>query len=333
MKKPVLLLLFLSPAIAELLSGSTPPLLWLNPVFLVFLFCAYSCGVILIREARVRWGLGWSTVFLGVAFGILIEGVMMKTFFNPGGEKMGLLLGYNFWGGVHLSWTIKLIFFHAVFSILLPLLAVDLLWPDFVRTPALNRSTGWLAGGGVLLIAIVGMLFSGSRGPDGQMIPFHPQPHFLAISVFAILGLIWCAHHFRQHTLENEKYALWSPARFGVISFIVHFVNVLGPDIMAGMKQPAVLTLMEQFALIGFVVWAVKYQLYHKNITSRHLTSMAAGSIAVFVMLTPFHELVPEINPEPSSGMIAVGLMAMVFTVLWHRRVLGEAGSLQKILL
>ena len=55
-----LLLAFLSPAIAELLTGSTPiTLLFLSPgLFLVrFLVDAwlYSTGVLLVREARVRW--------------------------------------------------------------------------------------------------------------------------------------------------------------------------------------------------------------------------------------------------------------------------------------
>ncbi|MCG2769572.1 MAG: hypothetical protein L6435_14495 [Anaerolineae bacterium] len=36
----------------------------------------------LIRELRVRWGKGWPTVFvLGAAYGVLEEGLMVKSFF------------------------------------------------------------------------------------------------------------------------------------------------------------------------------------------------------------------------------------------------------------
>ncbi|MCG7849162.1 MAG: hypothetical protein MIO93_08305 [ANME-2 cluster archaeon] len=93
-------LLFLPPAIGELLSGSSPPLQFFNPLMLLMLVLLYGCGTLLIREAMVRWNLQWSVIFLAVAYGIVEEGLMVKSYFNPGWVDMGILSGYDMYFGV-----------------------------------------------------------------------------------------------------------------------------------------------------------------------------------------------------------------------------------------
>ena len=63
---PVLCLLLLTPGIPEYLSSSSPlNALVLNPAMFVFQLVAnlglYGPGVLLIREAKVRWRKGWGT--------------------------------------------------------------------------------------------------------------------------------------------------------------------------------------------------------------------------------------------------------------------------------
>src|SRR5207247_8998678 len=77
---PLLSLLLLTPGIPEYLSASSQlTVLVINPV-LFFLFLAanlglYGSGVILIREAMIRWRKGWASVFLlGAAYGVAEEG-------------------------------------------------------------------------------------------------------------------------------------------------------------------------------------------------------------------------------------------------------------------
>jgi len=82
--KLLLTLLFLSPAMGELLSGSAPPQQFFNPIMLFTFILLYGCGTVLIREARARWNLQWSVLFLAVAYGIVEEGLLVKSYFNPG---------------------------------------------------------------------------------------------------------------------------------------------------------------------------------------------------------------------------------------------------------
>src|SRR6266487_3884281 len=73
---PLLFLLFLTPGIPEYLSASSQlTLLVISPLLFFGLLLAnlglYGSGVILIREAMIRWRKGWASVFLlGVAYGI-----------------------------------------------------------------------------------------------------------------------------------------------------------------------------------------------------------------------------------------------------------------------
>ena len=61
----VVVLFFLSPALAELLTGSAPPMEFLSVPGFVLMSVLYGSGAILIRELRVRWGKGyWPTVFI-----------------------------------------------------------------------------------------------------------------------------------------------------------------------------------------------------------------------------------------------------------------------------
>jgi hypothetical protein len=81
---PALVLFFLAPAIGELLSGSSPPAEFFKPFPLLLLSALYGGGALLLRELALSWGKRWPTILtLGLAYGILEEGLMVKSFFDP----------------------------------------------------------------------------------------------------------------------------------------------------------------------------------------------------------------------------------------------------------
>jgi hypothetical protein len=133
---PILCLLILSPGIPEYLSGSSNMgFLVFNPPLFFLLLAAnlalYGPGVILIREAKIRWNKGWASVFLlGIAYGIVEEGLALRTFFNPQSPVVGNLGVYGHWAGVNWVWAVGLAIFHSVFSIGLPIFIFGLAFPD-----------------------------------------------------------------------------------------------------------------------------------------------------------------------------------------------------------
>ena len=75
----------------RLLSGSAPPLEFFNPFGLSVLPAIYGSGVILARELALCWEKRWSiTLVLGLAYGIVEEGLMVMSFFDPGWPDLGL---------------------------------------------------------------------------------------------------------------------------------------------------------------------------------------------------------------------------------------------------
>ncbi|MGI0128719.1 MAG: hypothetical protein ACREEC_00955, partial [Thermoplasmata archaeon] len=86
---PILFLALLTPGIPEYLSGSSAfAAIVLNPFWFVlglsFNLAMYVPGVLLIREAQVRWNKGWATVLaLGAAYAIVEEGIGLSTMCYP----------------------------------------------------------------------------------------------------------------------------------------------------------------------------------------------------------------------------------------------------------
>src|SRR5437660_3823105 len=133
---PILSLLLLPPGIPEYLSASSQiTLLVINPPLFFLLLAAniglYGSGVILIREAMIRWKKGWASVFLlGVAYGIVEEGLALWTLFNPLAQPVGNLGFYGHWLGINWVWTVGLLIFHSVYSIGLPIFLFGLVFPE-----------------------------------------------------------------------------------------------------------------------------------------------------------------------------------------------------------
>jgi hypothetical protein len=103
---PAIALFFLSPAIAELLSGSAPPMEFFNPISFLLLSSLYGSGALVVRELKTRWNKGYvSMLILGVAYGVIEEALMVKSFFDPNWIDLGVLGVYGRWQGVNWVWA------------------------------------------------------------------------------------------------------------------------------------------------------------------------------------------------------------------------------------
>ncbi len=152
---PVLALLLLAPTIPELLTGSTPITdLVIDPPLFAIMFLGivglYGTGALLIREFAVYFGNGWASILLlGAAYGIAEEGLAVHTFFEPAGlSPVGVLGSYGHAFGVNWLWALGLTAFHAVYSIALPILLVQLWFPEV-------KSSRWLDRSAVAIVAAV----------------------------------------------------------------------------------------------------------------------------------------------------------------------------------
>jgi len=126
----VVALVLLATVLAEALTGSTPVPMLVNPLTFLFVAGNHGACALLIREATVRWNKGWASVLLlGAAFGVESEGLGAKTLIDPTGSVLGSTQLYSYWLGVNWVPFVYLTLFHAVFSMGVPILLVELLAP------------------------------------------------------------------------------------------------------------------------------------------------------------------------------------------------------------
>ncbi len=160
----MLTLLVLSPVIGELLSGSSPPSRFFNPVAFMFMVGLYGCGAVLIRETAVRRNLGAAGVLLlGAAYGVLEEGLTCKSFFNPFWTDTGYLSIYGRALGVNWVWAFGLTFYHMVVSITVPIFLVEAIFPEAASEPWLRKRGLKFASAALSAVVLLGFLFFDNR--------------------------------------------------------------------------------------------------------------------------------------------------------------------------
>jgi hypothetical protein len=122
-----LTLFFLAALIPETVAtfNSPPALLLARPAVLLFLSAFYGSVALLVREYIRRRGPGWTGVLLlGAAAGAVNEGIIAGTWYKV------QYPGYAMIGRIDPAAAVGLTVFHALVSTVLPILLVELMFPD-----------------------------------------------------------------------------------------------------------------------------------------------------------------------------------------------------------
>ncbi len=310
---PALTLFFLAPAIGELLSGSSPPAEFFNPFTLFLLAALYGGGALLIRELRLRWNKGWPTVLLlGAAYAIVEEGWMVKSFFDPNWVDIGLLGSYGRWVGVNWVWCLHLTIYHAVFSISIPILLVELLFPG-------QRDESWVGRKGqfalwLLLLGdvMLGFFFLTSYRPPA--IPY-------LLSILAVIILYRLAQKMPAQITHAPDSPDRPPARvrwFALVglaaTLALFIINWSWPE----QHLPVLLTILSNIGLVAMVIWIIRRFSHHGAWGDEQRLALASGALFFFVLIAPLQEL-DSTRSDNTSGMTLVGLAALVLIAwLWR---------------
>jgi len=319
--KLILLIVLLSPVLGELLSGSAPPVEFFNPFGFFILVAFYGGSTLLIREARVRWGLQWSVVLLAIAYGIIEEGVMMQSFFNFNHADLGVLSHYGEFFGIHVPWTISLILYHATISTLIPLAMVDFIWPSYKTTSLLSKR-GIIATMLIVLIPTVLLMMVVWQQQADFAIPYEPNP-VLLIGCLVVIGILcWVAYYFRDHVISTKKIRLLPSWVFGIVGFLLYFWVLFFTNICAETNLKSVVTIGLQVVGIILLILFGVFQLLHKDSKISHVSNFIVGSLLFFIVITPIHEFTLG-----SVGMLPVGILSGIMLFYW-RRIIGTRNQM-----
>jgi len=316
--KLIVFLLFVPAMMAELLTGNAPPVIFFSPLWLLIFVLLYGCGCLLIREAKVRWNLQWGVVFLAVAYAIVEEGLTTKAFFNPEWEGVGLLSGYGMYWGVQWVWTLGVTFAHATTSILVPITIADHLWPQYRHVATLRRRGVLLALAGISCITVLGMLSIG-KAEGSQTIPFHPHPLLLMGAFLCVVFLCLFAYRSRSITVSTDIVPLLHPSAFFILAFLVNPFFLIVPNEMAKNNVSAMTGIAVELTMIVVVLLFGFLQMCHRKMSGRHTTALILGFLMPWILLTPLHEFGTLTPNKNGTGMLAVGIVALIGLLLWRR--------------
>lgn len=241
-RHPVIFLALLTPGIPEYLSGSSPfSNIIYNPAWfvlgLLFNLGMYVPGVLLIREAQIRWKKGWATVLLlGAAYAIVEEGVGLSTMFNPNASALGGTGGYGHYLGVNWVWVPDVMMIHMIFSIGVPLLLFGYAFPE-LKGKSLLTDKGIQKVAAILCIDIMLLaifVWASTKYWMGDGVLFG--------ALLAIAGLCVLAHWLPSDLFT----ALPGPPTSGPLSFAIaggvfYVGSILMVSVLENSHEPALL--------------------------------------------------------------------------------------------
>lgn len=216
-KYPSVLLIFLSPFIAEFVSGSTPFFTFFRPfVFLIYVGF-YGMGTLIIREIVAYKRLNYASVLLlGAAFGVLEEGIILKSWFDPTWMGAAITSKVLRVYGINILQPFANIVYHAVVSIAAPILLVESVTS---RTPWLSRRKMMAC---ITIFIISAMLMFLTFNYDYKIERWHYVLGFALLGLFTLLG-------FKGIKIPSGK-KMYTPLRlwflaslFVVLLFIIFY--------------------------------------------------------------------------------------------------------------
>ena len=306
--KAALLLMILSPSIAELLSSSSPPVEFLNPISFLYLTSFYGFAALLIREFRVRRGLGYSTVaLLGMAYGIIEEGLGVKSFFSTDWPDLGLLAWYGRVFGVNLVWSLALTIYHSVISIFIPIVITEILFRDI-------RDTPWVNSGRVIKAMIIIFIFDVLLFNIGFVGHVHPSILHYISTILILLGLYWLSTWYRIRPF----YIHWGPAAswfFGVLWMLLFYIIYFG---FASLNIPTWITVLAG-VIHAYIGLRFLMRIELPDTPDNVRMAIALGPPSLFIFLAPFLEMDPT-RPDNPIGMGVTGLFFALVFILFYRR-------------
>lgn len=301
---PAFVLFVLSPAVGELLSGSSPPLEFFNPIVFLLLVSLYGSGAVLMRELKARWKKDFKALLLlGAAYGVLEEGLMVKSFFDPGWVDLGILGVYGRWLGVNWVWVEMLIVYHAVFSITIPTVLVELAYPEKKNDSWIGKRT--FAGLTVLLafVTALGYFFLTPYVP--------PLPHYL-LAMLAMFLFIYAAYRNPSKNKETKGAGrtklFWIAGFASTASFFLLFWA--GPY---AIDAPVFLMILGIALAFGMIQLLNRFD-WDSPASAPSQLAIVAGALSFLIFLAFLHEL------NGMFGMSLVGVASIMGLLLLRRK-------------
>jgi hypothetical protein len=309
-KSPALVLFLLAPVLGELVSAFLSPLEFLHPLRLAITLVPYGCGAIAAREMVVRQHKGFaSLILLGLAFGLLFEGIVTRVLFNPNWGGLGALASYGRAYGF--SWVLALgiVHFQAMISIVCPILTAEAIFPARRNEPWVRTRMFLLCCSALPVWTVVMRL----------VVPFFPQPtHALAL-IGVVIGLLALAQSIPAEPLAAGPRRVPLPGVFGIVGCTGMTMIMVGTFIVPGWDSRPRAGLMFFTLLIILIVelGALVWLSHGGRWDDHHRLALVIGLMAFFLAFGVLKDL------ESFTGRSLVSAAALWLMLRLQRRAQG----------
>ena len=311
-------LFLLAPVISELLFGATP---WSRIHLLFMASLLYGAGAVLVREIVRRSRSGWiSAILFGVAFGVIRECILLQSVFNP--DFVGLDITFGRRWGVNWAWAEYIIGYHTLWSIAIPMVITEIIYPQKKPVPWLNV-IGLIL---MIVIFLIGCIVHYRFFDD--MEHYHAPTRYLLLSIFIAAALIITAYLLknRNESVQSLRLSGW---KAGVIACLcsVGWLVCLGLVFTKG--SGLALWFMESagpcLILLFLLLIRPKYYL-----NDGHLFFIISGCLIASMSFGMYVLTQTRKLPDIAGHIVFVASTAIFLIVVYRKRIYRETLSENK---
>ncbi|MBV8171020.1 MAG: hypothetical protein JO219_03720 [Candidatus Eremiobacteraeota bacterium] len=221
----VLSLVVLAALLPEVGSGNTPISAFLSPHSFFFLtIIGYGIPVLLIRELAVRRNLGTAGIVIaGFAYAFYNEGLWAKTMILTSSTPVASYSDYGVILGIAVPWALGIGIWHALASVLFPILFVNTIFPK-------ERDKPWFDPRLAVLSAIVLLAFAGFA----FMQPYKQAGTLVQLAIFESLIVAGTLAAWRMQRTDDPVAASTKP--FALVLGLTTVIPFLLLSAIAGAK-------------------------------------------------------------------------------------------------
>jgi hypothetical protein len=286
-------------------------LAFLQPPAPFYFIALYGSGAVIARELVRRRRLGWwNLLILGAAFGVLEEGLVVTSWFNPLwpaaatlGDK-GRVLDINW------IWAVGLTAYHAVMSITIPVIVTERLFPAHAAEPWLGRAGLIFAIVVLMASSIFGLFVFGFLLFKTVGYEHPPGTYVVALLIFVALGWVGLGSGgTTSPTASTRPPSVWILRIFAFVLTVAWFVSEY---VVPTLTAVAVVPIVALVAVMAVAYGAVGRWSRHQDWTPDHRFALASGVVGFFLALAPVVELGPHPPDKVVGGMIVFALVVLI---------------------
>jgi len=246
--KAVLTLGLLAPTLGEILTGASPPLYFFKPIFFLFLLGMYGSGVLLIRDFVRSHHLGWvNVILLGLAYGMIEEGLIITSFYNLQWGGVKPLGTYGYFLGINWVWVVFSSFTHAFLTVFSSIVLAESLFPRLASREWLTHKQRWFAG-----LFFLGAFMFGHNLFTNVLYPGYRPPFLSYLLIVALTGIIIkIGFTFKRIDFEKNP-SVSHHFHYFIVGLIVSLALIIIPYASVKIGVPVLVTILLMNGIIFF---------------------------------------------------------------------------------